>query len=174
MSKTFRAWKIDDPLLLPVAVRDFVDEKHLATFVLNVVKDELDLAKIMACYSSEKVEGRADVSRAGDGERVPGIAAYGANLGNTAIRGRWREGFVRKHCQGERDERHESQHGVHGVRVLPLAACCLKAVRHHSPIVACDVHRVGERPENCLRDAEADSAESDNQKVVRFECTIAV
>ena len=54
MSKTFRAWKIDDPLLLPVAVRDFVDEKHLATFVLNVVKDELDLAKIMACYSSEK------------------------------------------------------------------------------------------------------------------------
>jgi transposase len=54
MSKTFRAWKIDDPLLLPVAVRDFVDEKHVATFVLNVVSDELDLAKIMACYSSEK------------------------------------------------------------------------------------------------------------------------
>jgi transposase len=54
MSKTFRAWRINDPLLLPAAVRDFVDEKHLATFVLNVVKDELDLAKIMACYSSEK------------------------------------------------------------------------------------------------------------------------
>ena len=54
MSKIFRAWKIDDPLLLPVAVRDFVDEKHLATFVLNVVKDELDLAEILACYSSEK------------------------------------------------------------------------------------------------------------------------
>src|SRR5215831_18958638 len=54
MSKTFRAWKIDDALLLPVAVRDFVDEKHVATFVLNVVNDDLDLAKIMACYSSEK------------------------------------------------------------------------------------------------------------------------
>jgi transposase len=54
MSKTFRAWKIDDPLLLPVAMRDFVDEKHLATFVLSVVKDELDLAEIMACYSREK------------------------------------------------------------------------------------------------------------------------
>jgi transposase len=54
MSKTFRAWRINDPLLLPVAVRDFVDEKHLATFVLNVVKDELDLAKMMACYCSEK------------------------------------------------------------------------------------------------------------------------
>jgi transposase len=54
MSKTFRAWKIDAPMLLPATVQDFVDEKHLATFVLNVVKDQLDLAKIMACYSSEK------------------------------------------------------------------------------------------------------------------------
>jgi transposase len=31
-----------------------VDEKHLATFVLSVVRDELDLSKIMSCYSSEK------------------------------------------------------------------------------------------------------------------------
>ena len=54
MSKTFRAWKIDAPMLLPAAVQDFVDQKHLATFVLNVVKDELDLAEILACYSSEK------------------------------------------------------------------------------------------------------------------------
>ena len=48
MSKTFRAWKIDDPMLLPVTVQDFVDEKHLATFVLSVVRDELDLAEILA------------------------------------------------------------------------------------------------------------------------------
>jgi transposase len=54
MSKTFRAWKIDAPMLLPATVQDFVDRKHLATFVLNVVKDELDLAEILACYSSEK------------------------------------------------------------------------------------------------------------------------
>jgi transposase len=54
MSKTFRAWKIDDPMLLPVTVRDFVDEKHLAAFVLGVVREELDLAKILACYASEK------------------------------------------------------------------------------------------------------------------------
>lgn len=33
MSKTFRAWKIDDALLLPASVRDFVDKKHLAAFV---------------------------------------------------------------------------------------------------------------------------------------------
>jgi transposase len=54
MSKTFRAWKIDDPLLLPVSVQDFVAKDHLAAFVLSVVRDELDLAKIMSCYSSEK------------------------------------------------------------------------------------------------------------------------
>jgi transposase len=54
MSKTFRAWNIEAPMLLPLTVQDFVDKKHLATFVLNVVRDELDLAKILACYSSEK------------------------------------------------------------------------------------------------------------------------
>jgi transposase len=54
MSKTFRAWKIEGPMLLPAAVQDFVDEKHLAPFVLNVVKDELDLTEILACYSSAK------------------------------------------------------------------------------------------------------------------------
>jgi transposase len=54
MSKTFRAWKIDDPLLLPVTVQDFVAKDHLAPFVLSVVKEELDLAKILSCYSSER------------------------------------------------------------------------------------------------------------------------
>ena len=54
MSKTFRAWKIDEPLLLPVSVQEFVAKDHLARFVLSVVKDELDLTAIMSCYSSEK------------------------------------------------------------------------------------------------------------------------
>ena len=54
MSKTFRAWKIDDPLLLPVTAQDFVAKNHLAPFVLSVVRDELDLAKIMSRYASDK------------------------------------------------------------------------------------------------------------------------
>jgi hypothetical protein len=33
MSKTFRPWKIDEPLLLPPLVQDFVAEDHLARFV---------------------------------------------------------------------------------------------------------------------------------------------
>ena len=35
-------------------MRDFVDRKHLATFILGIVRDELDLTGIMSCYSSEK------------------------------------------------------------------------------------------------------------------------
>ena len=34
MSKTFRPWTIDQPLLLPPSVQDFVGEDHLARFIL--------------------------------------------------------------------------------------------------------------------------------------------
>jgi len=54
MSKTFRAWKIDEPLLLPPAVQDFVAKDHLARFVVALVMDELDLIGITAAYSGEK------------------------------------------------------------------------------------------------------------------------
>jgi len=37
MSKTFRPWKIDEPLLLPPVVQEFVAKDHLARFVLNLV-----------------------------------------------------------------------------------------------------------------------------------------
>ena len=52
MSKTFRAWKIEEPLLLPVTVQEFVRKDHLARFLLGVVEEELDLSAIMSCYSS--------------------------------------------------------------------------------------------------------------------------
>src|ERR1700752_5357624 len=53
MSKTFRPWKIEEPLLLPVTVADFVAESHLARFVLSVVRDEVDLGQITGTYGSE-------------------------------------------------------------------------------------------------------------------------
>jgi hypothetical protein len=53
MSKTFRPWKIEEPLLLPVTVADFVAESHLARFVLRVVRDEVDLGTITGTYGSE-------------------------------------------------------------------------------------------------------------------------
>ena len=54
MSKTFRAWKIDQPLLLPATVGDFVAKDHLARFVLAVVREHLDLAEITGTYGSER------------------------------------------------------------------------------------------------------------------------
>ena len=37
MSKSFRPWTIDQPLLLPAIVQDFVGADHLARFVLALV-----------------------------------------------------------------------------------------------------------------------------------------
>ena len=54
MSKTFRAWKIDEPLFLPPTVGEFVAEDHLARFVLSLVRDDLGLAEITGTYGSER------------------------------------------------------------------------------------------------------------------------
>ena len=54
MSKTFRAWKIDEPLLLPPVVQDFVAKDHLARFLLGLVMDELDPIEIAVTYSGMK------------------------------------------------------------------------------------------------------------------------
>lgn len=54
MSKTFRPWKIDEPLFLPPMVQDFVGPDHLARFVLSLVSEAIDLAKITGTYGSER------------------------------------------------------------------------------------------------------------------------
>jgi transposase len=54
MSKRFRAWKIDEPLFLPVTVGDFVGAEHLARFVLNLVREDIDLSAITGTYGSER------------------------------------------------------------------------------------------------------------------------
>jgi hypothetical protein len=41
MSKTFRAWHIDQPQLLPPTVQDFVAKDHLANFVVGLVKEQV-------------------------------------------------------------------------------------------------------------------------------------
>jgi len=88
MSKRFRAWRIEDPLLLPVSVRDFVDEKHLATFVLSVVRDELHLDKILSSTPARRVnrlfsrpatQGRPAL-QGSSGDRRPPLAVNGINL----------------------------------------------------------------------------------------------
>src|SRR6201993_5213144 len=53
MSKTFRPWKIDETLLLPPAVQEFVGKDHLAHFVLSLVRDDVDLGTITCCYGGD-------------------------------------------------------------------------------------------------------------------------
>jgi hypothetical protein len=54
MSKTFRAWKIDEPLFLRPMVGDFVAKDHLARFVLSLVRDDLGLGEITGTHGSER------------------------------------------------------------------------------------------------------------------------
>ena len=54
MSKTYRRWKIDQPLLLPARVQDFVGEGHLARFILALVLEDLDLGEIEASYAGAR------------------------------------------------------------------------------------------------------------------------
>jgi len=49
--KTFRPWEPDQQMLFPPSVRDFVPEGHLAHFVRDVVREDLDLSSIFARYS---------------------------------------------------------------------------------------------------------------------------
>lgn len=54
MSKTFRPWLVDQPQLLPPSVMEFVPEGHVAHFVRNLVRDELDLSAILVAYGEER------------------------------------------------------------------------------------------------------------------------
>jgi transposase len=54
MSKSFRPWNLEQLQLLPLSVHDFVADDHLARFIVNLVRDELDLIEITGSYESEK------------------------------------------------------------------------------------------------------------------------
>lgn len=52
MSKHYRPWKIDQTLLLPPSVHDFVPHNHVARFIVAMVRDSLDLKAFDAAYPS--------------------------------------------------------------------------------------------------------------------------
>lgn len=53
MSKTYRAWDVDQVWLLPPSVHDFVAPGHPAHLVRELVRTELDLTAILAPYEAE-------------------------------------------------------------------------------------------------------------------------
>ena len=52
MSKYFRPWNIDQTLLLPPNVRDFVPKDHVSRFIVGLARESLDLREIMGSYVS--------------------------------------------------------------------------------------------------------------------------
>ena len=58
MAKGYLPYDVDQRLLLPPDMREWLPEGHLALFILDVVA-ELDLSKIHAVYEAKDVRGRA-------------------------------------------------------------------------------------------------------------------
>ncbi|UGY17907.1 IS1182 family transposase [Bradyrhizobium septentrionale] len=52
MSEYFRPWNIDQTLLLPPNVQDFVPKGHVSRFMVDLVRESLDLREIMGSYVS--------------------------------------------------------------------------------------------------------------------------
>jgi len=51
MEKTFRRWEPEQRLLLPPAVEEFVPRDHVAHFLRDLVREQLDLGAILTTYS---------------------------------------------------------------------------------------------------------------------------
>ena len=54
MSKTFRSWDVEQPLLLPPSVQELVPAGHLAHFVRDTVRESLELSAILDDYTEER------------------------------------------------------------------------------------------------------------------------
>jgi transposase len=54
MAKTFREWVPEQNALLPASMLDWIPEGHLVHFVLNLVREELDLQAILSRYEEER------------------------------------------------------------------------------------------------------------------------
>jgi transposase len=54
MAKTYREWNVEQAWLLPPSVMDFVPADHIAHFVRETVREQLDLSEILAPYEQEE------------------------------------------------------------------------------------------------------------------------
>lgn len=54
MAKTFRDWNVEQGWLLPPSVMDFVPANHVAHFVRDTVREQLDLSEVIAPYEKEE------------------------------------------------------------------------------------------------------------------------
>src|SRR5262249_53552422 len=54
MSKRFRDWNVEQPMMFPPTVLDFVASDHLAHLVRNLVVEQLELKGIMDQYGERR------------------------------------------------------------------------------------------------------------------------
>lgn len=54
MSKTFRPWDVEQTWILPPSLSDFVPAGHVAHFIRDTVRNDLDLSAILDCYEEER------------------------------------------------------------------------------------------------------------------------
>jgi transposase len=54
MSKTFREWNVEQHWLLPPSVMDFVPAEHIAHFIRDTVREQLDMSTILSPYEQEE------------------------------------------------------------------------------------------------------------------------
>ena len=54
MSKTFREWNVEQHWLLPPSVMDFVPADHIAHFIRDTVREQLDISTILSPYEQEE------------------------------------------------------------------------------------------------------------------------
>jgi hypothetical protein len=63
MSKSFREWSLDQALLLPPSVHDFVPAGHLSRFVVALVTEELNLSASQDRGPSATLRSKPDLRR---------------------------------------------------------------------------------------------------------------
>src|SRR3979409_153258 len=71
MSKYFRPWNIDQTLLLPPNVQDFVPKGHVSRFIVELVRESLDLKEITGSYVSRLGQPPVDPRTCGGGLGQP-------------------------------------------------------------------------------------------------------
>ena len=54
MAKTYRDWNLEQTLMFPPSVQDFVPEGHLAHFVRDTTRESLDLSAVLETYAEER------------------------------------------------------------------------------------------------------------------------
>ena len=96
MSKTFRAWDVDQVWLLPPSIHDFVAAGHPAHLVRELVRSELDLSAIFEPY--ERSEASHPVSESA--HRLYGVVL---EIGDRDSRPE------RRHCWQMRNENSKDQ-----------------------------------------------------------------